>query len=203
MITKIYFPVIDTEHGEYKYEGKLTREDYDEMVLQNFLSTNRQMNMFIENMRNGISNMGRLSSKTYQIDEHPEIRYNLCEIEALLLDGDRNDIKPEFFNSHIENEDMFILILNINPDMEPDVSSELKFWIGDSVGIHLDYTLDTATKMEYLPTRSFLIQLYDDFYVMKNCKILQNYGDKRNKFKFAIIVEKILEKNKFNNKETM
>lgn len=192
MITKLIIPVIDTESGKFSYNGNLTKEEYDNMVMDKFLSTNNKMNKFVDNMMNGISNV---RSNGYYTANHqkdfPDIKYNFFETDVFVQDSKKNDIDASFFQNYIENEKMFILILNINPNMEPDAESELRFWMDDSLKVTNDTTLDTQTRLKVLPKRGFKILINNVEYVLEGCKILQNYSNKKYPFYFAVIVEKI------------
>lgn len=193
MLTKLIIPVIDTESGEFAYNGKLTREDYGNMVMDNFLRTNNQMNRFVENMRRGISNTPQniVYSSTVHRD-FPEIQYNFFETDVFLQNSKRENIEEDFFNEYIENGKMFILILNINPNMEPDAESELRFWLDDSKRIHNDPMIDTQTRLKALPIRGLKLKVGEKEHVLEGCKILQDYSNKKYPYKFAIIVEKIV-----------
>ena len=194
MLTKLIIPVIDTESGKFAYNGKLSREDYGNMVMDKFLKTNNQMNRFVENMRRGILNTPQnvaYSSTVHR--EYPDIKYNFFESDVFIQDAKKQNIDETFFEPYIENGKMFILILNINPNMEPDAESEIRFWLDDSKRIHNDQFIDTQTRLKALPIRGLKILIKDKEYILEGCKILQDYSDKKYPFKFAIIVEKIVE----------
>lgn len=198
MLTKIYIPVIDTESGEYKYEGNLSREAYESMVLDNFLATNNEMNRFAYNLAHGISNIDdrRVNRNSGNQGTGPEIKYDFYEAEAFIQNSKREDVDSDFFKEHSSKGDMFLLLINVNPNsIDGDSESELRFWIGDSLKIHKDPTLDDKTRLETLPKRSLKIKIDDSdekLGILKNCKILQDFSDKKYPFKFAIIVEKII-----------
>lgn len=192
MLTKLIIPVIDTESGRFDYNGELTRDEYGEMVMDKFLATNNQMNMFVDNIRRGISNVPQniQFSSTVRRD-FPDIKYNFFDTDVFVENGKKENIDETFFEKYINNGEMFILILNVNPNMEPDAESELRFWIDDSKKIHNDPMIDTKTKLKALPQRGLKILIGKQEYVLEGCKILQDYPDEKYPFKFAIIVEKI------------
>lgn len=192
MLTKLIIPVIDTESGRFDYNGELTRDEYGEMVMDKFLATNNQMNMFVDNIRRGISNVPQniQFSSTVRRD-FPDIKYNFFDTDVFVENGKKENIDETFFEKYISNGEMFILILNVNPNMEPDAESELRFWIDDSKKIHNDPMIDTKTKLKALPQRGLKILIGKQEYVLEGCKILQDYPDEKYPFKFAIIVEKI------------
>lgn len=192
MLTKLIIPVIDTESGRFDYNGELTRDEYGEMVMDRFLATNNQMNRFVDNIRRGVSNVPQniQFSSTVRRD-FPDIKYNFFDTDVFVQNGKKENIDETFFEKYINNGEMFILILNVNPNMEPDAESELRFWIDDSKKIHNDPMIDTKTKLKALPQRGLKILIGKQEYVLEGCKILQDYPDEKYPFKFAIIVEKI------------
>lgn len=196
MLTTLIIPVIDTENGKYEYKGeKLSREVYESMVMDNFLATDRQVSRFVDNMAHGISNVrpsyGEYNSRTER--DYPDIVYKFYEAEAFVQDTKKNDIEQDFFDKHASAGDMFILLLNINPNsLEGDAESEIRFWLDDSLRIHRDYTLDDETKLKALPKRGLKIKVGEKTGILEECKILQDYSDKKYPFKFAIIVKKII-----------
>lgn len=194
MLTKIVIPVLDTEKGKYEFEGKLTREAYGEMVMNKFLSTNTQMNRFVDNIAHGISNVAQ--NRFYNVDrtDYPEELYEFYETEAFIQDSKKNDIESEYFTPYIESEKMFILLININPNtLEGDAESELRFWIDDSRRVHDDKTLDDKTKLKALPKRWLKIYINEKQYILEGCKILQDFSNKKWPFYIGVIVEKITE----------
>lgn len=195
MITKIIIPVINTENGKYEYKGKLSREAYEEMVMDNFLKTDRQISQFVDEMmmeRPHSYQMRNYYSKNDKGD-FPEINYDLYEAEAFVQDSKKNDIEKKFFDEHRDKGDMFILILNINPNsLDYDAESELRFWIDDSKKVHNDKSLDTKTKLDFLPSRKLKIVLGQEQGILENCKILQDYSNQKYPFYFAIITNKIV-----------
>lgn len=195
MITKLIIPVIDTESQDFHYSGRdLTREMYEDMVMDNFLSTNNQMNRFVDNIARGISNV-RQNNIAYTSNverDYPDIKYVFHDAEAFVLGAKKNEIDENFFHEHYNKGDMFIIILNINPNsMSGDAESEIRFWLDDSRMIQEDDTLDNKMKLKILPVRGLKIMAGEEEYILENCKVLQNYSDEKWKYKFAIIVEKL------------
>ena len=195
MLTKITIPVPDTENGKFEFEGKLTREDFANMSYNQFLSTNNDMNRFTYNISHGISNVGgrmRDYQERQNAESFAEVIYNFHEAEVFIQNAKKKDIDEDFLLDHIDKGDMFILILNINPNtLNGDAESELRFWISDSLGVHNDSEIDDKTKLKMLPTRWFFLNVGRKRAVIENCKILQNYSSRKFPFNFAIIVEKI------------
>lgn len=190
-------PVINTEAGKFEYDGNLTAEAYSNMEYQKYVNTNSEMNEFVDNIQYGVSNMGNVRRRAYWDSENDggvktgQI-YEFYEAEVFVQDVNKNDIDASFFEPHKERQDMFILMLNINPNtLDNNAESELKFWIDDSERTFRDESLDDDTKLRALPTRSPILEIDGEKYVLSNSKIVQNFSDRKWPFYFAIIVEKI------------
>lgn len=195
MTAKIIMPVIDTERGKFEYKGRaLTREDIGNMEYDKFLRTNRQVSQFADNIRRGISNYDSgFSSRLRDVRDvkNPEILYNAEEIEAILLNSQKIEVEPSFFEKYVDNGKMFIAILNFNPDkMSGDAKSEMLFWMRDSKLVLDDNLITEDLKLKTLPTRYFWVDDGDKHILFAGCKIVQIFANKKNPFYFGIIVEK-------------
>ena len=51
MLTNLIIPVQDTESAKFEYEGTLSREAYESMVLDRFHRTDRQIDEFMHRDR--------------------------------------------------------------------------------------------------------------------------------------------------------
>lgn len=195
MLAKLTIPVPDTESGKFEFEGRLSREDFENMSYNQYLSTNGELNRFTYNLSHGISNVDSSRMRDYREqkdDISPDILYKFCEAEVFLQNSKKKEVDEDFLLSHIEKGDMFILILNINPNsLDGDAESEIRFWLDDSLGVQRDTEIDDKTKLRILPTRWFYLDINGKQAVIDNCKILQDYSSKKWPFNFAIIVEKI------------
>jgi hypothetical protein len=192
MLTNLIIPVQDTESAQFKYEGTLTRDAYEDMVLDRFRRTDKQIDAFLH----------RDKSRDFSYDLHENNNYdeyydgdddNEVEVQALLLDSGRNNFDEEFLFDKADEEDMFVLIININPEgLDEDAESEIKYWLDDSYRVLGDEELDSETKLKALPPRDLKIVLSDgNKYTLNNCKIFEDYSDDRYPLYFATIVEKI------------
>lgn len=207
MLTKIKIPVLDTESGNYDFKGKLTDEVYADMLD----AETRKYNAAMERAayKAALDRDDYLAGrKQYDVTDYNDSRYNVqnvsnsttdfgvkytwSEAEALILDGKKNDISEEELTKHIDKQDMFIILLNVNPNgLEPDAESEIRFWTDDSRKIHNDNRLDNKHKILMLPARDIQIEINEQFATLTNCKVLQNYSDSKFPYYLGIIVEKI------------
>lgn len=194
MIHKILIPVVNTENGKYEYNGELSRDAYSEMEYAEFRNTDRRVNRFVDNMANGISNISRYRMNDVKdYESHPDLLYQYFETEAIFQNANKDEIEEEYLIEHFNKEDMFILILNINTNtLDMDAESELRYWLDDSRRVESDKTLDNKTKLKLLPFYFFKVKIGERNYVLKNCKMLQNYGNNKSKYFFAVLVEKII-----------
>lgn len=192
MLTNLIIPVQDTESAQFKYEGTLTRDAYEDMVLDKFRRTDKQIDAFLH----------RDKSMDFSYDLRDDDGYgeyydgnddNEVDVQALLLDSDRNNFDEDFLFDKADEEDMFVLIININPEgLDEDAESEIKYWLDDSYRVLGDEELDSETKLKALPPRDLKIVLSDgNKYTLKNCKIFEDYSDDKYPLYFATIVEKI------------
>ena len=192
MLTNLIIPVQDTESAQFKYDGTLTRDAYEDMVLDKFRRTDKQIDAFLHRDRSRDFSYdlqdGSDYNGYYEGDEDNEV-----EVQALLLDSDRNNFDEDFLFDKADEEDMFVLIININPEgLDEDAESEIKYWLDDSYRVLGDEELDSETKLKALPPRDLKIVLSDgNKYTLKNCKIFEDYSDDRYPLYFATIVEKI------------
>ena len=191
MLTNLIIPVQDTESAKFNYEGTLTREAYEDMVLDKFHRTDKQIDAFLHRDRSrdfSYDLPGQDGYGEYYGDDDNEV-----EVQALLLDSSRNDFDEDFLFDKADDEEMFVLIVNINPEgLDEDAESELKYWLDDSYRVLSDEDLDSETKLKALPPRDLKIVLSDgNKYTLKNSKIFEDYSDDKFPLYFAIIVEKI------------
>ena len=192
MLTNLIIPVQDTESARFEYDGTLTREAYEDMVLDKFHRTDKQIDAFLHRDRNRDFAYDLPNQNSYgeYYDENDD---NEVEVEALLLDSSRTNFNEDFLFDKAGDEEMFVLIVNINPEgLDEDAESELKYWLDDSFRVLSDDSLDSETKLKALPPRDLKIVLSDgNKYTLQNCKIFEDYSDERFPLYFAIIVEKI------------
>lgn len=195
MKTKLILPVVDTESGKFDYGRNLSKEEYGDMEYEHFLETNQQVARFVDNMAHGISNLnnGRGFKEVREDAEHPDLKFDNEDIEVLLYNSKFEEVDEEFFMTHAQAGDMFILIVNINPDtISGNGESELRYWMRDSIKVIDDRSLPDEVKLRSLQGRDYSIIVGDKEVKLLNCRMVQNFSDKKNPFKFAIIVEKLI-----------
>lgn len=196
MITKIYFPIVNTDSLSYGSGMTLSNEEYEYMVNDNFQKNRAMMNDFYQH---GFSVK---SNNYYGVDssfnEHRDYSHvsdciEYSEAEALINDYNKSEINSEFFNNIINNQKMCILELNINPNStDYDVSTEINLWIGESNKINNNLILDNKQKLSTLQGRDICVDVPNYNKIkLNNCKILKDNSTKNTPMNIIIIVEKI------------
>ena len=192
MLTNLIIPVQDTESAKFEYEGTLSREAYESMVLDRFHRTDRQIDEFMHR--------DRTNKFAYDLPDDTDEQYydvddsdNEVEVQALLLDSNKNNFDEDYLYDMADSESMFVLIVNVNPEeLDDGAESELKYWLDDSMRVWEDDELDKKTKLKVSPPRDLKIELSDgNKYTLENCKIFEDYSDDRYPLYFAMVVEKI------------
>ena len=192
MLTNLIIPVQDTESAKFEYEGTLSREAYESMVLDRFHRTDRQIDEFMHRDRS--------NKFAYDLPDETDEQYydaddsdNEVEVQALLLDSNKNNFDEDYLYDMADSENMFVLIVNVNPEeLDDGAESELKYWLDDSMRVWEDDELDKKTKLKVSPPRDLKIELSDgNKYTLENCKIFEDYSDDRYPLYFAMVVEKI------------
>ena len=192
MITNLIIPVQDTESGKFEYQGTLSRETYEDMVMDKFQRTDRQIDAFMhrDKSREYSYDLPLNNSGEYYEEEDTD---NEVEVQVLLLDSNKNNFNEDYLFDLIDSDSMFILRVNVNPeDLDDGAESEIKYWLDDSMRVWEDCDLDKKTKLQVSPPRNLKIVLSDgNKYTLQNCKIFEDYSDDRYPIYFAMIVEKI------------
>lgn len=192
MLTNLIIPVQDTESAKFEYEGTLSREAYESMVLDRFHRTDRQINEFMHRDRSNkfaYDLPDDIDEQYYDVDDSDKE----VKVQALLLDSNKNNFDEDYLYDMADSESMFVLIVNVNPEeLDDGAESELKYWLDDSMRVWDDDELDKKTKLKVSPPRDLKIELSDgNKYTLENCKIFEDYSDDRYPLYFAMVVEKI------------
>jgi hypothetical protein len=119
------------------------------------------------------------------VDKNKEIDYTFSESEALLLDGDDNDIQTQDLYDLVAEGKKCLLKININPNsLDEDAESEIRKWLDESDKVLNDNKLDNKTMLLSLPLRDFIIDTATDgdeskpiFHII-NCRVIQIYPKK-------------------------
>ena len=209
MKVKFVIPVINTEEGKYDYNGRdFTANDYFGMIQARANQTRCIMDKFAYNYSNGYGIQSLMGSSSVRnlydgnnVNLNKETVFDYSESEALIFDGDGNEMIIDDFYDLLKQGKKFLLKVNINPNsLENDAESELRTWIDDSDKVLKDRTLDERTMLLSLPLRNFIIDTAFDsdddslpiFHIL-GCKIIQIYPKKESNFDFyfAIMCEQI------------
>lgn len=183
MLSKLIIPVIDTENSTFETDVKMSNEEFKYLQEQALIEKN--------NINKGIINY---NVKNEHINN--TTKYASYKSECLFLTARKEEINEKYFEDLIDKEQIFLLLININPnDMHNNAEEEIKFWADDSDRILKDNTLDNKTRIKALPLKTFGIELNGEDYELRNCKLIENRSDKKFPFYYIILVEKISKKN--------
>lgn len=199
MKTTIYIPVVDTEKYNFDYDKELSVSEYDDMVYDHFMKNNKKVD---RGMRDMIDNSMRRQRRYYSDYELYDVTedegYRVKPSECDILDTNSKSIEMDFLIPYILNRKMFIVILDVKPlgdidSIDGDIQSEMKFWIRDSNALLNDKDIDDKTKIKALPKTHFDIFLDKKLYRLKGCRLIEMYKEEKHPYKFAVLVEKIIE----------
>ena len=191
MITKIYFPVADTASLTSNADVNMTTDEYERAFVDN---VNRNRDMMDDFTAHGFKVR---NNKYYGVEYNNDVRdandyIEYYEAEALVKRHTGNDVDVYFFEDLNESERMSILSINVNPNsLDYDVESEINMWIGESDRINNDTNLTNQAKISALEGKNIKILIGKEFFMLSNCKILQNNSDRNNPLSVIIIIEKI------------
>lgn len=194
MITQISFPIINSDSIDFTSDVNMSKEEYENMVIDNFERNKHMMNDF---EKYGFSIKGNDYygvNKNNINDNNVNDCISYSKFEALVSNVNGGDMQYDELYTIADNESMSLINININPNsIEFDAESEVKLWIGESDGINFDKTLDNKTKFSSLPKRDIRVYIEnsDKFIVLNNCKIVENRSSKNFPLNIIIIVEKI------------
>ena len=188
MIVKLVIPVVDTDNINCDTDVNLTREEYGDMVYDQYKRNDKAIDAYTRGYRSPVSLYETETQRTH----YDDLTFEDVECEAQIMDVKKQEINDEWLKEHAYNGKMFLLIVNVNPsDIDPNVESELRYWMDDSGRLLNDTSLDDTTKLKYLPTRSLKIHTDEGEYTIDNCKIVENRSNDEFPYCFVIIIEKI------------
>lgn len=187
MIKDIIIPVIDTENGQFSYDGKIDDSTYTKMLYNRVYESGKNVEYFLNT---DVSERGFFQNQKERIRQGL-VEYKYYRAEALLLDSKKNEINDNFFLLMHNNSKMFPMVININPNFDMDAQSEIAYWVNDSNGILKDNKLDTKTKLRSLPSLNLYVEIDGQMMELSECKILENYSNEKFPYFYAILVNKI------------
>lgn len=193
MKTTLYVPVLDTVTKNFDYDGELDTEVLSEMIYENFQKTNRRIDNYVNNL--GQDSEYKKIERTdgnYDVDTTGGDDYQLRPCEVYATDSEGNSVNKSFFEVHMDNERMCILIIDINPEkIDWDTSSELRFWVLESDRILRDKDIDDNMKLKTLPKTHFYIDVGGSRLKLNDCKLIEMYKEKNHPYKYGILIKKI------------
>ena len=119
-----------------------------------------------------------------------EYDYDYQECEALVLNGEKKNMKEEELVEMTKEPRIAIIILNINPNsLTQESESELRYWIEESKRVLYDTEMPDDIKIKSLPFIDFNMETEGGTKVKLNeCKFVKDYTTKEYKYYFAVLV---------------
>jgi hypothetical protein len=83
---------------------------------------------------------------------------------------------------------MFVMIVDIPvKSLEPDVESEIRFWVRDSMQINVHHEIPEEQRLKMLPTKDLKVKLGDVQGVLVKCRVI-NF---EKPYRLTLLVERI------------
>lgn len=190
MITKIYFPSINTDSIVCDSNIKISNEEYDKLVANKIYENRSDVESYLKYGNTGIRNNFQQNSNVKDYIMYSPFEAYVTQYNP---NSSNNSVNDYFFEDAIINNKMVLLNININPNsFEDDAESEVKMWVGESIKIHNDKQLDNKTKMSYLPSYNLKMELTDGRQIYLNeCKIIKDISSKNSPLNILIIVNNL------------
>ena len=190
MITQLYIPVINFSDN-FDYNKTIDDESYIKMLNNNYAESYYDIENYMTKGTKYQTNYRYCSP--IKKDKIRDV-YQYSPVEAIICDIYDNEIDSKSIEKYKSNGDMFILIVNINPDsINEDTESELLFWLTESMKINNNKLYTDDKKLLLLPERKLKMKVEEDLLTLNDCKILDVYSNiKQGKFKFAILIKNII-----------
>lgn len=191
MITELYIPTIKIKEN-FDYNKNIDDRTYINMLNKNYAESYNDIDNYMTT-----GDKGQQNKYTYYTtigNKKGDEIYEYNKTEASIKDMNGNDLLNETVNSYLSNGDMFVIIVNINPDtINEDTESELIFWIKESMKINNSPKINDDKKISILPKRDLKIKINNIIATLLDCKIIDVYSNPNNgKFNFAILIKKII-----------
>lgn len=188
-------PVYEIGKHTFEYKGRvISKEEFEDIQDRYLRDVDRKVGYYMDNQW-GVQQFSyeyREKKKYKGVDVTEGEGYYLHDTSTILKNSDGTDVDDDLFKKHMKDEDMFILIVDINPDkIDGDSESELRFWMEDSDRVLKDNTIDDKMKLKSLPKAHFCIDTSLGLSKFGGCKLIEMYKVKNHPYKFAILVEKM------------
>ena len=190
MIIKLLYNILDIDSFSFESDIQLSSNEYETMLMNKIAENNA----ILKNFNNDDSDNDYLHYNPYVKSQKKGVEEKYiqipCEAYISLINGD--DVTINDIEELSRNGKMTMLNININPNnLDYDVYSDLKQWIGESMNIKNNINVSEKDKISMLPTRNFSIDINNFIFNLKNIKIIKDNGDKNFPFNFIALIDKI------------
>ena len=190
MIIKLLYNILDIDSFSFESDIQLSSNEYETMLMNKIAENNA----ILKNFNDDDSDNDYLHFNPYVKSQKKGVEEKYiqipCEAYISLING--SDVTINDIEELSRNGKMTMLNININPNnLDYDVYSDLKQWIGESMNIKNNINVSEKDKISMLPTRNFSIDINDSIFNLKNIKIIKDNGDKNFPFNFIALIDKI------------
>lgn len=190
MIIKLLYNILDIDSFSFESDIQLSSNEYETMLMNKIAENNA----ILKNFNDDDSDNDYLHYNPYVKSQKKGVEEKYiqipCEAYISLINGD--DVTINDIEELSRNGKMSMLNININPNnLDYDVYSDLKQWIGESMNIKNNINVSEKDKISMLPTRNFSIDINNSIFNLKNIKIIKDNGDKNFPFNFIALIDKI------------
>lgn len=174
----------------FRYDKPLSAQQYVKMQTKEYDDHKDGVdNMMVS--RYGMNMSINHYDKRKMIYKQQNYIFHQCECMVLNMNGQQENFAN--INEHINKQDLFILILNLNEKIlrqDPDLETDLKMWFNESQKVKNCGKLSDVEVMHHLPKKDFKLKIEEcsNMILLKDCKFLKFMGSSYNAF--AIIINK-------------
>lgn len=190
MLIKLFYSILDASNTLFDNNIDITASEYEVMLFNKINENNAILNGFTPNniSDSDLYYNSHLNGQKNNVNDN-YIQYP-CEAFMTHI-NDREICFDDIKQLSLDNK-MSMFRLNINPnDLDYDVYSDLKQWIGESNNIKNNININEKDKIAILPSRNLNIEIEGNKFTLNNVKIIKDYSDNNFPFNFVVLIEKI------------
>ena len=193
MLTKLFIPVVkiieesSMNSSNFTNKTNFSDDEVQRMIEQEEINRARYDGFASLRQNRPYRNEKIIATSEAFLNEYD---YDYQECEALVLNGEKKDMKEEELVEMTKEPQIAIIILNINPNsLTQESESELRYWIEESKRVLYDTEMPDDIKIKSLPFIDFNMETEGGTKVKLNeCKFVKDYTTKEYKYYFAVLV---------------
>ena len=193
MLTKLFIPVVkiieesSMNSSNFTNKTNFSDDEVQRMIEQEEINRARYDGFASLRQNRPYRNEKIIATSEAFLNEYD---YDYQECEALVLNGEKKNMKEEELVEMTKEPRIAIIILNINPNsLTQESESELRYWIEESKRVLYDTEMPDDIKIKSLPFIDFNMETEGGTKVKLNeCKFVKDYTTKEYKYYFAVLV---------------